>query len=220
MDLTVAIPVRHDWQALEGTVKDLVQAGFARNQCVALHDADDLPPHTLTIRAVINTQQGFGGALRSGIAACASPWLAIVMADGCDKLADIHAMRSLAERDNLDIVIGARLHNSQPLQGQPRTKAMLVRTAAQISRQLGGVSDPSNNFRLYRVAAIHQMHLTETSPAIAVEILAQARAMGLRIGEIPTHWQEKRAQPSSRYLRHVPSYTKHYFRYMLNVLRG
>lgn len=185
-----------------------------------VHDRDDPAPDDIQITCWSNQFEGFGGAVRTAIARCETEWLAVIMADGCDDVSALIPMQEMAERESLDIVIGSRFAAGGSLQGQSRLKAAFVYGAARLSRAMSDISDPSNNFRLYRVEALRRLNLTETTPALAIEILAQATHHGLRVGEVATQWQERRHQPSTRYLRHLPNYTKHFARYMLNVLRG
>jgi glycosyltransferase involved in cell wall biosynthesis len=128
------------------------------------------------------TNRGYGGALRSGFAACSKSF--IFYTDG-DAQYDVRELRLLWEhRNDADLVNGYKIRRSDPWYRAAigRMYHHFVRLWFRIP-----VRDVDCDFRLIRQEGLRKISLTEDSGLICVEMLAKLGRAGLRIRQVPVH---------------------------------
>jgi glycosyltransferase involved in cell wall biosynthesis len=131
--------------------------------------------------------RGYGGALRSGIAAARFPWIFYTDGDNQFDLAEIALL--LPERHEHDIVTGYRMDRQDPLYRKLNAWAYNLLVHALFRLRL---RDIDCAFKLYRASIFQGMELISNGAPIDLEILARARRRGARIGEVGVHHYPRR----------------------------
>jgi glycosyltransferase involved in cell wall biosynthesis len=126
--------------------------------------------------------RGYGGALRSGIAASRYPWIFYTDGDNQFDLDEIALLLPL--RHEHEIVTGYRIARRDPLHRRINGHLFNV-----FVRALFGVRvrDVDCAFKLYRASIFEGMELRSSGAPIDLEILARARRRGARIAEVGVH---------------------------------
>lgn len=155
--------------------------------------ADALARRHPQVRAVHHPQnRGYGGALRSGIAACRHPW--IFYTDG-DNQFDLDELRLLLPfRHEHAVVTGYRIDRRDSLH-----RRGIGWIFNRLIRVLFGLAlrDADCAFKLYDAAIFKGMELRAEGAMIDVEILVRARRRGARIREVGVHHYPRRTgEPS------------------------
>ncbi len=130
---------------------------------------------------------GKGAALRTGFDyVLRGMYDAVVTVDGDGQHnpADIPKLILAAETGKYDIVIGARMEDTQSM---PRIRRWTNWATSRIVSGLSGqaVTDSQSGFRLIRVGVLKRVRLRTTRYDIEPELLIQAARRGFRIGETP-----------------------------------
>ncbi len=223
-DLTVVVPTLNEEGSLRQVLPRLKET-FARlgvrGQILVVDgrskDATVAVAESLGARVLVQTARGLGGALREGLLAAGSPWVAVVDADGS------HPPEILAEmwakRDEADLVIASRY--------VPGGSAVMDPLRQVLSRSLNVVArlvldlparDSSGGFRLYRAEVVQPVAAgaIATDFTIQQELLVGILARGGRVLEVPFRY-EPRIDGASKAsaMRLAPAYVR-----MLIRLRG
>jgi dolichol-phosphate mannosyltransferase len=136
---------------------------------------------------------GFGYAVRAGLAAFRGDAAAIMMADGSDSPADLVAMfRKLGE--GYDCVFGSRFVRGARVVAYPWPKLALNRLANFCIRVLFwiGYNDITNAFKLYRRSVIAGLQpLLSYHFNLTVELPLKAIVRGYTYGIVPTDWYNR-----------------------------
>jgi len=223
-DLTVVVPTLNEEGSLR-LVLPRLKAVFAklgvRGEVLVVDgrskDATVAVAESGGARVLTQTGRGLGGALREGILAAGSPWVAVVDADGShppEILAEMWNKRSAA-----DLVIASRY--------VPGGSAVMGLLRQILSRSLNVVSrvvlelpvhDASGGFRLYRaeLARAAAAAATANDFTIQQELLVGILSRGGKVLEIPFRY-EPRLDGASKAsaLKLAPAYVR-----MLLKLRG
>lgn len=223
-DLTVVVPTLNEEGALR-LVLPRLKAVFAklglRGQILVVDgrskDATVAVAESLGARVLVQTARGLGGALREGLLAAESPWVAVVDADGSHPPEVLAQM--WAKRDEADLVIASRYI--------PGGSAVMDPLRQVLSRSLNIVArlvldlparDSSGGFRLYRSEVVRPVcaSAVATDFTIQQELLVGILARGGRVLEVPFRY-EPRLDGASKAsaLRLAPAYVR-----MLLRLRG
>ncbi|MDD5305021.1 MAG: glycosyltransferase [Elusimicrobia bacterium] len=223
-DLTVVVPTLNEEGALRLVLprlkavfaklglrgEILVVDGRSTDKTVAVAEAGGA-------RVLVQTGRGLGGALREGLLATKSPWIAVVDADGShppEILADMWASRG-----SWDLVIASRYVPGGSA-GMDPLRQVLSRSLNVVARLVLGLParDSSGGFRLYRgdLARSASAGATATDFTIQQELLVGILSRGGKVLEIPFRY-EPRLEGASKAsaLRLAPAYIR-----MLLKLRG
>ena len=223
-DLTVVVPTLNEEGSLRQVLPRLKET-FARlgvrGRILVVDgrskDATVAVAESLGARVLVQTARGLGGALREGLLAAESPWVAVVDADGS------HPPEVLAEmwakRDQADLVIASRY--------VPGGSAVMDPLRQVLSRSLNVVArlvldlparDSSGGFRLYRAELVRPVAAAAiaTDFTIQQELLVGILSRGGKVLEVPFRY-EPRLDGASKAsaLRLAPAYVR-----MLLRLRG
>jgi dolichol-phosphate mannosyltransferase len=225
--LSVVIPA-HDEEARIGpTVRSLYQALSAAgitHEILVVNDSsrdrteavlEELRREVPTLRHINNAPpNGFGFAVRAGLAAFKGDAIAIVMADGSDAPSDLVAYyRTLQE--GYDCVFGSRFVRGATVVDYPWPKLVMNRLANFFIRTLFWMSynDVTNAFKLYRRSVIAGVQpLLAYHFNLTVELPLKAIVRGYRFAVVPTSWFNRTAGVSKFKIKEMGS------RYLFIVL--
>lgn len=191
--LSIFFPAYNDW----GTIASLIVLAHKvaseltdDYEIIVINDASpdhlseicaELIPRYPRLRVVTHeSNRGYGGALRSGFAACTKTF--IFYTDG-DAQYDVRELSLLwREREGADLVNGYKIHRSDPWYRAVigRVYHHFVRIWFRIP-----IRDVDCDFRLIRRTVFDRITLTENSGLICVEFLAKAVRAGARIRQVP-----------------------------------
>ncbi len=193
--LSIFFPAYNDWGTIASMVvlAHRVAATLTDDfEVIVVNDAspdhlaeilDELAARYPRFRALTHEKnRGYGGALRSGFAACSKTF--IFYTDG-DAQYDVRELKLLWEqRQGADLVNGYKIRRSDPWYRAAigRMYHQFVRFWFRIP-----VRDVDCDFRLIRREGLERIALTEDSGLICVELLAKISRAGLRIREVPVH---------------------------------
>ena len=225
--LSIVIPAHNEAENLRTTISALTQALDAASidyeiLVVNDHSTDDtcnvltaLSAGIPTVRFINNVQpNGFGLAVRAGLAEFRGDAVAIVMADGSDDPADLVAYYAKL-REGYDCVFGSRFIVGSNVFDYPIHKLVINRCANTFINVLFRLryNDVTNAFKCYRRAVIagaqpmlsHHFNLT-------VEIPLKAIIRGYSYTVIPISWRNRTHGISKLRIREMGS------RYLFIVL--
>ena len=132
------------------------------------------------------TNRGYGAALRSGLAAARYPLIVLVDGDNQFDLTELPLLvRALASNDG-DIVSGYRINRHDP--AFRRLYAFMYNHVARLLFRIP-IRDVNCGFKIYRRELVERLvpELRSTGALINVEMLARARKLGAKVGEVGVH---------------------------------
>ena len=129
------------------------------------------------------TNQGYGGALRSGFAAATKDW--VFYTDG-DAQYDVFELGKLIPvlQDGVDVVNGYKIKRSDPWY-----RVIIGNVYCEAMRLLFGfgVRDVDCDFRVMRRSALHSIELVHNSGIICLELVKKLELAGYRFVDFPVH---------------------------------
>lgn len=225
--LSVVMPARNEAGHIANTVRGvstaLAEAGIPYEVLVVNDGSTDLTEtivHELArdngaIRCVNNDRpNGFGFAVRRGLADFRGDTVAIVMADGSDSPADLVAFyRKLQE--GYDCVFGTRFGHGGRIIDYPFPKLIANRLGNVFIRLLFRVpcNDISNAFKMYRRSVIAGIQpLLAYHFNLTVELPLKSIVRGYKYAVVPNSWQNRKEGVSKFAIKEMGS------RYLFIVL--
>jgi dolichol-phosphate mannosyltransferase len=201
--LSVVIPAHNEEHHIATTLRELhaalAEAGIAHELLVVNDNSQDGTEQELkrlsielpTLNYINNAApNGFGFAVRAGLAAFRGDAVALVMADGSDAPADVVAYyRKLQE--GYDCVFGSRFVRGARVVDYPLPKLLMNRLANFGIRTLFWMSynDVTNAFKLYRRSVIAGVQpLLAYHFNLTVELPLKAIVRGYSYAVVPTSW--------------------------------
>jgi dolichyl-phosphate beta-glucosyltransferase len=138
--------------------------------------------------------EGKGSAVRTGMLAAVGEKLLFADADGAAPIEE-HARLAAAIDQGADVAIGSRLAPHPAIRRSRRWhREVIGKLFALAARRLLRISalDTQCGFKLFRAAAGRRLFadLKETGYVFDLELLLLAQRAGLRVVEVPIHWQE------------------------------
>lgn len=218
--LSVVIPAHNEEANIAGTVHHLVEALRAADlsyEILVVNDSStdatervlvSLSAADVGVRYVNNAPpNGFGLAVRRGLAEFRGEAVAIVMADGSDDPADLVAFyRKL--QSGYDCVFGSRFMQGGRVYDYPTLKLILNRLANFMicALFLLRYNDVTNAFKLYRRSAVagiqpllsHHFNLT-------VELPLKCIIRGYQYAVLPNSWKNRKAGVSKLRIKEMGS---------------
>jgi dolichol-phosphate mannosyltransferase len=218
--LSVVIPAHNEEGHLAATVQDLAdtlrRAGITYEIVVVNDNSSDATERILSalsdsdpgVRSVHNpAPNGFGLAVRRGLAEFRGEAVAVVMADGSDDPNDLVAFYRKIE-SGYDCVFGSRFIPGGRVVDYPKLKLVLNRFANLMIRMLFMLryNDVTNAFKLYRRSAIagtqpllsHHFNLT-------VELPLKCIVRGYRYAVLPNSWRSRKEGVSKLRIKEMGS---------------
>ena len=153
-------------------------------------------------RVLRQNSQGFGAAIREGLAAARGRWVLALDADGS------HPVRFFRElwshRQGRDLVIASRFAagGGANMSWWRYALSWWLNTVARAWLALP-VKDSSSGFRLYRREAVAGLPLTTKDLRIQQETLVHLLARGARVEEIPFHYEARLGGKSKTINQHL-----------------
>jgi dolichol-phosphate mannosyltransferase len=218
--LSVVIPARNEEGRIAATVvavhEHLNAAGIA-HEILVVNDSSqdrteqiviDLHARVPTLRHINNgPPNGFGFAVRAGLAAFKGDAVAVVMADASDSPADLVTYyRKLQE--GYDCAFGSRFVSGARVVDYPWPKLLMNRLANSFIRVLFWMSynDVTNAFKMYRRPVIAGVQpLLAYHFNLTVELPLKAIVRGYRFAVIPTSWHNRTAGVSKFRIKEMGS---------------
>ena len=225
MKLSVVIPAYNE----EGCIKDTLQTLYT-----VLRDADidheilvindnskdntlpvltDLSTTIPSLRFLTNNgPNGFGYAVRCGLACYDGDCVAVFMADMSDSPDDLVAFYRLMEKDDCDAVFGTRWSNGGKVYDYPKHKLWLNRVANMIIRVLFRIkyNDTTNAFKLHKRKTIDGLQ-PFLSPHfnLTVELPLKVIIRGYSYSILPNSWTNRKTGESKLKIREMG--TRYFF---------
>jgi dolichol-phosphate mannosyltransferase len=218
--LSVVIPAHNEEGHIADTVQGLAdalrQAGISYEILVVNDNSSDGTERILATLSAADSgvryinaapPNGFGFAVRRGLAEFRGGAVAIVMADGSDDPADLVAFYRKLE-SGYDCVFGSRFARGGRVSDYPRLKLVMNRLANFLIRALFMLryNDVTNAFKLYRRSAIagvqpllsHHFNLT-------VELPLKCIIRGYRYAVLPNSWKNRKEGVSKLRIKEMGS---------------
>lgn len=166
-------------------------------------------------RFIRQTDRGFGGALRDGIAAASAPWVATMDADGSHPPEALE--RFWAKRAQAELVVGSRYCKGgsavMPLSRQILSRSLNIATSWLLGLP---VKDASSGLRLYKTELARRAGSTAADFSAQQELLAGMLRQGARVLEEPFRYTPRVGGASkASALRLAPAYLRLLFRLRL-----
>lgn len=161
------------------------------------------------VRYINNTPpNGFGFAIRKGLAEFKGDCVALVMADMSDRPVDLVSYYRKMTEGNYDCVFGSRFIKGGKTIDYPKNKKVLNRLTNNIIKVLFGIryNDTTNAFKLYKRETIqgltpflsHHFNLT-------VELPLKAIVRGYSYTVVPNYWTNRKAGTSNLKIKEMGS---------------
>jgi dolichyl-phosphate beta-glucosyltransferase len=147
------------------------------------------------LRLLRNAQnEGKGSAVRTGVLAARGEVLLFADADGATPIEE-HARLAAAIATGADVAIGSRLAADPAIhRSRQWWRGLAGRLFASTARRVLRISalDTQCGFKMFRAPAGRRLFaaLKETRYLFDLELLVLAQRFGLRVVEVPIHWQE------------------------------
>jgi len=228
-ELAIVLPVYNEGEAVESVLRALSVSVSTPHELVVVYDFDGdttvpvierLAGQIPGLRGHRNDLgRGVLNAMKAGIAATATPYVLISMADGSDEPQVVDPMVALA-RDGADVVAASRYMRGGRQIGGPLLKRLMSRTAGLTLHWLAGVPthDPTNNFKLYSRRFLDSVTMESAAGfELALELTVKATMAGRRVAEVPTTWRDRTAGKSNFKLR---KWLPHYLRWYAKAFRA
>jgi glycosyltransferase involved in cell wall biosynthesis len=141
------------------------------------------------VRLVVHSEnQGYGQALRSGIAGARLPWVLLIDADLQFDVGELEDFLPLTR--SADLVVGWRILPQGPI-GRRAGSALwnrLVHSVLDLPAR-----DVDCGFRLVRRELVQRLDLRAGAALVGTELLVKSRAAGARVAEVPVHHRPRAA---------------------------
>ena len=207
VDVEVVIPALNEERRIGATVKAVAGylAGQAYSSDLVIVDngsvdrtpdivAEVASESRVAIHVTNCARRGKGAAIRHGILTSRARWVGFCDADLATPIETLDRVWPLLER-GVEVVIGSRRCNgAQVVRDQPHARQLggaMFRAVA--DRLLPGVSDTQCGFKFFHGRAARELvqRCTVDGFAFDLELLVQARAVGLAIVEVPVAWYDR-----------------------------
>jgi len=162
-----------------------------------------------TLRYVNNDPpNGFGFAVRAGLARFRGDAAAIVMADASDRPEDLVRFWRTMQAERVECVFGTRFHREARVTDYPRPKLLLNRLANTFIQGVMGIryNDVTNAFKLYsREAIVGAEPLLSHHFNLTVELPLKAIVRGYSYAIVPNDWTNRKSGESKLKIKEMGS---------------
>ncbi|MDR0732573.1 MAG: glycosyltransferase family 2 protein [Dysgonamonadaceae bacterium] len=219
MKLSVIIPAYNEEGCIGETVRQLFHAlnsaGIEHEILVVNDNSKDntlkilkiLSETHSTVRYITNEgQNGFGYAVRKGLANFTGDCVAVFMADLSDDPNDLIAFYRLMEKEGCDAVFGARWSKGGKVYDYPKHKLWINRLANNIIRVLFRIkyNDATNAFKLYKRTTIEGLQpLLAPHFNLTVELSLKVIIRGYSYKVLPNRWTNRKTGESKLKIREM-----------------
>ncbi|MDR2041684.1 MAG: glycosyltransferase family 2 protein [Tannerella sp.] len=210
--LSVIIPAHNEEGCIEETVVQLFKAlrkADIAHEILVINDnsrdntlkiLDEIQNQISTVRYITNAEpNGFGYAVRKGLANFTGDCVAVFMADRSDDPNDLVAFYRLMEKEGCDAVFGTRWSGSGKAYDYPKHKLWLNRLANRMIRMVFGIKydDTTNAFKLYKRSTIEGLQ-PFLSPHfnLTIELPLKVIIRGYSYKVLPNSWTNRKTGES------------------------
>ena len=221
MKLSIVIPAHNEESSIAETIlafNEQLRLDKIDHEILVVNDSSkdetekilaELGQQMPEVRYVNNAPpNGFGFAIRKGLAEFKGDCVAIVMADLSDRPKDLVNFYHKMAEGNYDAVFGSRFIKGGKTINYPKFKLTLNRITNTIIRILFGIryNDVTNAFKLYRKETLeglkpylsHHFNLT-------VELPLKVIVRGYSYAVVPNHWTNRKAGESKLRIKEMGS---------------
>ena len=189
-DVWAVIPAYNEEKVIGKVIENLKNEGLKNVIVIDDGSKDNTGEIAKKSGAVVYSHiinRGLGGALSTGISAALLNGAEIIVtcdADGQHDVGDIIKVVGLLEKENLDVVIGSRLINSE---GMPWIRKFGNRGFSVITYLLFGVysTDTQSGLRVFSRAAAEKINIKTNRMEVSSEIIKEIGKNKLNFKEIP-----------------------------------
>lgn len=205
-DLTVLLPVFNEAQSLPHFLPELIKTCKAnkwhiifvndgsKDDSATLLESIEKEPHITVLQHKVN--RGYGGALKTGIAAAKTRYVVTMDGDGQHQISDVEQMLQFAIRNDSDMLIGAR-NEMEYINVYREMGKWIIRNFTKILVPLP-VKDLNSGFKLYRTSlASKYLRLCPDSMAFSDVITLLFVKQGHLVLEYPISVKRRIAGKSS-----------------------
>jgi dolichol-phosphate mannosyltransferase len=194
MRTLIAIPVYNEAEHLERVLDDMVRWSpeiLAVNDGSTDRSAEILDAHPFVEVHHHDTNEGYGQSLIDAFAIAVHrrfDWIVTLDADEQHDPAAIGLFLREAARGDVDVVSGSRylpesLRRSPVPEERRAINVLVTEVLARVTPYR--LTDAFCGFKVYRVAALAHLHLTERGYAMPLQFWVRAARAGLRVREVP-----------------------------------
>lgn len=221
MKLSVVIPAHNEEASIRETVLAFHEELAIENidhEILVVNDNSkdstetiikDLSKKIPEVRYINNSPpNGFGFAVRKGLASYEGGCVAIVMADMSDRPVDLVAYYKKMTEGNYDCVFGSRFIKGGKTVNYPLNKLFLNRLTNTIIKLLFGIryNDTTNAFKLYKRQTIDGVQpLLSHHFNLTVELPLKSIVRGYSYAVVPNYWTNRKAGESKLKIKEMGS---------------
>lgn len=194
--VSVVFPCYNEEQAIGRAVEDFLASGVVDEIIVVDNNSRDRSAEIIRgtrARLITETRQGYGFALRRGLAEASGDYIVLAEPDGTFAAKDI--LKLLTYADDFDLVMGTRttpqlIWNGANMGLFLRYGNWIVAKMIALLFNTCSLSDCGCTMRLLHREAVKKITpcLTVGSSHLLPEIVIVARLLGLRMLEVPVHY--------------------------------
>ena len=223
VELDIVIPAYFEGESILEvltSLKEHVKTSFRVLICYDVDEDDTIttiknhPPFEFPVNFIKNRRVGLHGAVVSGFEESQAPIVMMMPADDSWNAKIIDKMVQY-QKLGFDIVCPSRFMEGGSVEGYPKLKYLIVRTAALLLYKLAFIptQDPTNGFRCFSRRVIDQIPIqSNVGGTYSLELLVKAHRLGWQVVEVPSTWIERKAGKSKfRMWKWIP----HYFKWFL-----
>jgi dolichol-phosphate mannosyltransferase len=219
MKLSVIIPAYNEEGCIKETIEQLfktLSVADIEHEILVINDnsqdntskiLDEIEKQISTVRHITNVgPNGFGYAVRKGLANFTGDCVAVFMADMSDDPNDLVSFYRLMEKEGCDAVFGTRWSSGGKVFDYPKHKLQLNRLANNIIRILFKIkyNDTTNAFKLYKRSTIEGLQ-PFLSPHfnLTVELPLKVIIRGYSYKVLPNSWTNRKTGESKLKIREM-----------------
>lgn len=216
MMLSIVIPVHNEEKCIKGVIERLIKELELNNiehEIILVNDSstdttsqilDEIIERYKRAKLIhFSVPQGFGRAVRSGLANVSGDIVVIFMGDNSDDAKDVVKYYNKI-LEGYDCVFGSRFIKGSKVSGYPLLKLILNRIGNKFIQLLFFIkyNDISNAFKAYRIGAIKAVQpLVSQYFNITVEIPLRVIARGFSYAVVPINWYGRESGVSKYNIR-------------------
>lgn len=223
VDIDIVIPAYFEGESILEVLFSLrqhVKSSFRVLICYDVDEDDTIstiknhPPFQFDILFIKNKGIGLHGAVITGFEESEAPCVMMMPADDSWNARIIDEMVQY-QKSGVDIVCPSRFMKGGSVEGYPKLKYIIVRSAAYLLYKLAFIptQDPTNGFRCFSRKVIESIPIeSSVGGTYSLELLVKSHRLRWKIVEIPSTWIERKAGKSKfQVWKWIPHYLEWFF---------